>query len=61
MDYIETIGKSHNIKIPVWKNNRICLLNPSDISYFDVEKGSKVMANQGVLKAITASLNLKIN
>ncbi|HHY42200.1 MAG TPA: response regulator transcription factor [Thermoanaerobacterales bacterium] len=51
MDYIETIGKSQSIKIPIWKNNRICLLNPSDISYFEAaEKGSKVMASQGIFE-----------
>lgn len=48
LDYIETMGKLQNIKIPVWKNNKIYLLNPSDISYFEaVEKGSKVMSVQG--------------
>ncbi len=48
IEYVETMNKSQNIKIPVWKNNRIYLLNPSDINYFEaVEKGSKVMASQG--------------
>ncbi|MGB4149038.1 MAG: hypothetical protein WBI37_01100 [Tepidanaerobacteraceae bacterium] len=42
MDYIETIGKSHNIKTPIWKNNRICLLNPSDIAILKLwKKGAK--------------------
>jgi len=51
IEYIETIGKAQNIKIPIWKNDRICLLNPSDISYFEaVEKGSKVMARQGIFE-----------
>ncbi|GAQ25382.1 DNA-binding response regulator [Tepidanaerobacter syntrophicus] len=48
VECIETINKSQNIKIPVWKNNRIYLLNPQDINYFEAcEKGSKVMALQG--------------
>jgi len=48
IEYVETMNKSQNIKIPVWKNNRIYLLNPSDINYFEaVEKGSKVMASKG--------------